>query len=111
MSIKTYKYNYNWHEASAEIAIDTEKINSEDCKQLLEFFNWDWDEDLPIHDELARLYAATAMRFATQNGHNLIGVLEGFKEAEGYPVMDGTYGITLLSVHGIDFSEIELELE
>lgn len=109
MKIKTYKYEYNWGDASAHLEIDTEKLSEGDAKMLLEFFSWDWDVEENIYDELGRLYCRTAMCFATTNVHNLRGVLSDFKDAEGFPEVDGTYGIKLIQVSGIDFSELEMD--
>lgn len=109
--INTYEYSYNWDDASAKIQIDTDKLTKDDCISLLKFFTWKWNEDECPYTELARLYCRTAMSFATCNNHNKIGVLMDFKEAEGFPELDGSYGITLIQVDGLDFSEIEIECD
>ncbi|MEX0274290.1 MAG: DUF2528 family protein [Flavobacteriaceae bacterium] len=107
--IRTYEYQYNWGEAQVKMQIDDEKLSKDDCKDLLNFFTWKWDKEADPYDELARLYCRTAIVFATANFHNTYGVLRDFEEAEGYPNLDGTYGITLVDVEGIDLHEIELE--
>lgn len=110
MSIKKYTYDYNWGDASATIEIDTDKITAEECTSLLDFFSWNWDHDEP-YDELGRLYCMAAIRLATEKDHNLNGVLRDFETEEGFPVLDGTYGIKLLAVSGIDLTDLELELK
>tara|TARA_R100001530_G_scaffold110150_2_gene77489 strand:- start:453 stop:788 length:336 start_codon:yes stop_codon:yes gene_type:complete len=107
--IKKYEYEYNFGDASAAIEIDTEKLTQDDAKELLAFFTWDYDKKADPYDEIGRLYCRQAMNFATANSHNTFGVKLDFKEAEGFPEVDGTYGITLLDVHGIDLSELEIE--
>ncbi|WP_378186864.1 DUF2528 family protein [Aquimarina sp. W85] len=105
----TYEYDYNSLEASAVIEIDTDKLSKKDAKSLLEFFFWNWNKENDIYEELAKKYAWVAIRFATHNEHNLLGVKEDFEEAEGFPPVDGTYGITLLEVEGLHIDEYLLE--
>ncbi len=108
--IRTYKYAYDFGSAYATLEIDTDVLSKDDATQLLNFFAWDWDNENDVYDELAKKYALSAIKFATHNSHNLIGVLSDFKEAEGYPELNGVYGIKLIYVEGLEIEESELEL-
>lgn len=108
---KHYKFNYDWHQATCELIIDQSILTKESAKELLEFFSWDWDEDNDVYEELAKKYAMKAIKFATFNNHNLIGVLDDFKETEGFPELNGKYGIELVAVELFEFVDDELELD
>jgi len=109
--IRKYNYEYDMGTASAVLEFDEKKIDENLTKELYNFFSWTkYDEpEGDLLDKLAFHYARQAIRFATMNNHNLNGVLSDFKDAEGFPEMDGTYGYKLVSVEGIDLSELELE--
>lgn len=111
--IKTYKYNYNWHDASAYIEIDPNKLSENDAQKLYDFFSWDDSEEPEgdIYDRLGYQYCRVAMKFATIESHNTQGVKSDFEASEGFLAVDGSQGITLVDVEGIDFSNLEMERE
>jgi len=107
--IKKYKYEYNFGDASATLEIDINKLDKEGCNILLQFFSWDYDVELCPYDELGRLYCLQAMEFATCNSHNIHGVINDFKQSEGFLEVNGSHGVTLVDVQGIDFTYLEID--
>jgi len=109
--IKTFKYEYGSWDAYCELTIDTEKFKKEDAEILLGFFIWDYDENADPVDEYMKKIAMQCIKVATFKGINKDGVIDEFKEMEGWPHLDGTNGITLVSVTAYEFDESSLELE
>ena len=111
MAIVRYSYDYGMGEASCTFEVNTEKFTPELANMTLEFFDWYYDKDNDPIDEVMTKYALKAIRLATQNGHNEYGVMEDFKDAEGYGTVDGSIGITLVEVSEYEIQENRLEVE
>lgn len=109
--IKEYTFNYDMFEATAFFIVDTEKFKSEDAKILLEFFTWNYDENADPIDELMKKYAIQAIKIATAENYNDYGVKCWFEENEGFPKIDGSIGIELISVEQYEFDEDKLSVE
>ena len=108
---KTYNFDYDYGKGSAKIELDTDVFTSELAMATLTFFLWDYDSDNDPIDEVVRKYALEAIREATINNHNTNGVIEDFKGKEGFAPLDGSMGISLLSVEGIEIEDVYLTLE
>lgn len=109
MAIKTFKFNYDNHEASATFKVDTSIFTEEHAKATLEFFTWDYDEDNDPITEVLKKYAMEAIRVATRYSYNVRGVISDFKNTEGFANIDGSLGLTLLSVDGYEFDDDKLD--
>ncbi len=108
---KKYEYTYGFHEAGATFEVDTEKFTEEMAKQNLQFFIWHYDPEADPTDEIMKKYAIQAIQQATFNNHNVRGVISDFENLEGFVSLDGSQGITLLSVDAYEFNEDDLNLE
>lgn len=110
--IKKFTYNYNWGDATATLSIDTAKVSVAYAKELLAFWGKDKGlEDHEVIDYLGQYYCRMAIIFASTEHHNTNGVIADFEEAEGYAPVDGSQGILLERVEGLEWMELELELQ
>jgi hypothetical protein len=109
MAIKTFKFIYGCYEASANFKVDTDVFTNEHAKATLEFFTWDYDKDNDPITEVLKKYAMEAIRLATRYSFNIWGVISDFNNKEGFTKVDGSSGLTLMSVEGYDFDEENLE--
>jgi hypothetical protein len=109
MAIKKFKFNYDFHEAEAVFEVDTELFTDEHAKLLLEFFSWDYDEYNSLTTELLKKYAMKAIKTATMYDYNVNGVIRDFKNQEGFAPVDGSIGITLISVYSYEFDYDKLD--
>ncbi|MAR57228.1 MAG: hypothetical protein CMM93_08605 [Rickettsiales bacterium] len=105
MALLDYTFKYDQFEASAIFRVDTEKFTEEHALATLNFFSWDWNKEGDILNEAMKKYAMTVIRIATFNGYNERGVIREMKTQEGYCRVDGSVGLTLLSVEAYEFDE------
>lgn len=108
--IKHYTFDYNMGEAEASFKVDTEVFTDETAKATLEFFTWTYDDEADPIDEVLKKYAIEAIREATFNTYNTKGVIESFKNKEGFSRIDGSNGIELMTVWGYEFYEGYLDM-
>jgi hypothetical protein len=108
--IRHYTFDYDVLEAEACFKVDTEKFTNEHANTTLEFFIWDYDKEADPIDEVMKKYAIEAIRIATFNGYNEIGVIEEFNDTEGYCKVDGSSGITLNSISEYTFDSAKLDM-
>lgn len=111
MAIKKFKFDYDSGEASAAFSVDTDIFTEEMAKGTLEFFLWDYDELNDPIEEVMYKYAMEAIETASKYSYNTYGVKKDFENKEGFCKVDGSLGITLLSVSGYKFEDRKLELE
>lgn len=109
MAIKTFKFNYDYHEAEAVFKVDTDVFTNEHAKETLEFFIWDYDENNDPITEVLKKYAMEAIIVATKYSFNVRGVISDFKDKEGFANVDGSLGLTLVSVDGYEFDDDKLD--
>jgi len=109
MSIKTFKFNYDCYEAEAVFTVDTDVFTNDHARAILEFFTWDYDEYNDPITEILIKYAMEAIRVATHYSFNVSGVISDFKNKEGFVTVDGSLGLTLISVSGYEFNEDKLD--
>jgi hypothetical protein len=109
MAIKTFKFNYDCHEAEAVFTVDTDVFTNEHAKATLEFFTWDYDEHNDPITEVLKKYAMEAIRVATRYSFSVHGVISDFKLKEGFASVDGSLGLTLVSVEGYEFDDDKLD--
>lgn len=109
MAIKTFKFNYNFYEAEAVFKVDTDVFTEEHAKATLEFFTWDYNKDNDPITEVLKKYAMEAIKVATTYSFNVNGVISDFKNKEGFANVDGSLGLTLISVNGYEFDDDKLD--
>lgn len=109
--LKQYNYEYGFAEATVSFQVDTDVFTAELANDTLTFFRWDYDKEADPVDEVMKKYAMEAIRQATFNSYNELGVIEAFNNNEGFGRLDGSIGITLLEVTGYGFDESQLTLE
>ena len=108
-----FKVEYNNNDdIYAYIEIDFEhKDIWEIMKESIEFFQSyiiDTNEEL-VEDFLAHL--TRAIIFHNPNGRlTTIGVIDEMKTAEGYPLLDGSCGITLLNTSNIEIEDCDFDV-
>ena len=108
---KRYDFNLASYESMALFEVDLEKFTPEMAQATLDFFMWDYDKEADPVDEVMKKYAIEAMRISTINDCNELGVIDEFENKEGFAKIDGSDGITLISVTGFEFEERLLDVE
>jgi hypothetical protein len=108
MAIKKFSFDYRQWEATADFKVDTAIFTNEHANATLEFFDWAYDEDNDPIEEVMKKYAREAIKIASFSNMTVSGVIEEFKELEGFAPIDGSLGITLILIDGIDFDEDDL---
>jgi hypothetical protein len=109
--IKKYSFVYNTYDAKAVFIVDSDKFTTEHAKATLEFFTWDYDEENDPIDEVIKKYAMEAIKIATFNNYNLLGVISEFDDNEGFCKVDGTSGIELIDISSYEFDDENLNME
>lgn len=108
--MKKYEFNYDFNKAECGFEV-TEKYTEEMALATLEFFSWDYDNDGNPVDEAVKKIALQCIKEATAENWNEVGVISAFENMEGFPLIDGSRGIKLTHVSGLEFEDEELEME
>ena len=111
---KDFKFDYDNGEASAHFKVDLDQFDDKMALTTLNFFSWGSDEpDMKgdLIEEAVKKYASMAIIIATNNNVGLGGVIREFEDLEGYADIDGSCGIELVEVSGLEYCESLLELE
>lgn len=111
MAIKTYSFMYGFHEAIVTFEVDTDVFTPDLANETLQFFIWDYEKKADPIDEVMKKYAIQAIKCATFNSYNELGVISDFEETEGYYKIDGSNGIRLIDVSEFEFDESNLTME
>ena len=106
--IKRFDFNYDSYEAGALFKVDTSIFTAEHANATLEFFTWDYDKEADPIEEVMKKYALEAIQIATFNNYNEHGVISEFEDNEGFARIDGSLGITLISVQRYEFGSDDL---
>lgn len=106
--IKEFVFDYDFGKAEACFRIDTNKFTKDKALATLNFYTWDWDKEADLVEEVVKKYAIEAIRQATINDHNTLGVKHDFENLEGFGNIDGSIGIELTHVEGLEFDEDEM---
>ena len=109
---KQYHFTYDLFEGDAIFVIDTEVFTEEVARESLEFYyrpHVNLTGNVII--DTLRMYAEYAIKEASFDNASLYGVKLMFSEAEGLYSVDGTQGIELTMVNGLEFDEDLLELK
>ena len=109
MAIKTFKFDYDGAEAAATFKVDTEVFTAKLANRTLEFFHWDYEKSNDPITEVLKKYAMEAIRIATKYSFNVHGVISDFNNKEGFATLDGSFGLTLVSVQGYEFDDDKLD--
>lgn len=98
------------NEAEACFKVDTDKFTNEHAQATLDFFTWNYDKEADPIDEVMKKYAMEAIKIATFNDYNLLGVKRAFNDNEGFCKVDGSCGIELNIIHRYEFNEDALDM-
>lgn len=114
-NIKRYKLDFDW-KADIVIEIDHDKANEAFFHQLNEF----WmdsedrvDEDGSAFSGVMKLLGAVILQLTVEfPNKNTNGIKQLFIDGqEGWPTMDGEYGIKIVSVDSFCFDSSDFRLE
>lgn len=103
--LQKYRFDYLEYEAGAGFLVDLMIFKPKDAKALLEFFDWQYDEEADPIDEILKKYAMKAIKIATAHGYNIAEVKEWFAEQEGMLKVDGSHGVELDFLSPYEFME------
>jgi hypothetical protein len=107
--IKKYKFQYDCI-YDIIFKVDLEIYTKELALATLEFFTWHWDKDSDPITEALKKIALVCLQFSA-DGWNEIGIIDQFIDLEGYPRLDGSYGVTLVRIDNFEYDENNLSLE
>lgn len=108
--INRYDFNYGFHDGYVSFEVDTEKFTPELANATLEFFTWDYDAGANPIDEVLKKYAIQAFLLAGFHEYNVNGLIQQFKDCEGFAPVDGSMGIKLVSFSGVELNDENLTM-
>lgn len=113
MAIEKYKIDYQVYEAFCILEVDDTKVTMQLCKEFLDFFSWEHpcDDEGDLKHEAIKKIGIQCIKESTFNFHNTKGVISDFENLEGFPKIDGSQGIKLITVEGYDFDPNGFQLE
>lgn len=111
MAIKRFNFIYGFHDAEATFKVDTDVFTADLANATLEFFSWEYDEDNDPIEEVMKKYAMEAIKIASFSNLNTSGVISEFEDLEGFGRIDGSLGVKLVYVDGLQFDEDELQIK
>lgn len=93
---KTYYFDYDNGNGSATLQVDLNIFTPDTANMVLQYRDWEYDEDAdPIKESLKKIALACIYQC---NDRSTEEVIEDFGHIDGYPLIDGSEGITLISV-------------
>jgi len=116
--IKKYKIDYDW-KADVLVEIDHSIATEEKLKEINEF--WSGAEDRvtqegSVLNAVLKMLARTCLYLQLETGYSVTGIIEKFDwdsrngGQEGWPKMDGTFGIKLLRVDEFEIDESDMTI-
>lgn len=105
------EFEYGFLDGTVNLTLDRSKFTEEMAKAVISFSDWDIDEDNDVVTEVCRKIAYIVFWIATKEGYNTQGILNNQNRFEGLPSLDGTVGITLTYVEGLEIDESEFKLK
>jgi len=107
--IKIYKFQYDyWCDVIFEV--DTEKYTEELALTTLEFFTWHYNKTSDPIIEVLKKISIQCLSLSL-DGYNIYGVIEDFDNKEGFPKLDGSLGLKLITIDDFSLDEDNLSLE
>lgn len=85
------EYDGSW---ACTLEFDTEIFTKEVLQDFLDFFSWHYDQSKDLYAEYAKKIAQKVL-FDSMD-YTLKRIIEVFAEAEGYPKLDGSQGVSLV---------------
>jgi Protein of unknown function (DUF2528) len=109
------KYDLNYNDFNVSIAIDHEKFTEELMHEINNFFSdakWRLSqENGDICQTVLKMIAEKCFYIVLGKDYNAYGVMDEFNEGditEGYPPMDGSIGIQIVSVSTFEIDACEI---
>lgn len=99
--MKELTITYEWW--TCTIMVDTQIFTPKEAEIYLSFFDWDWDEEGDLILEYCKKIAKKVIELSIRKSD--YGVKSWFKDAEGYPALDGSKGIELKDLDEWEFDE------
>lgn len=91
------------------LSIDTSIFSGQMVQGCLNFFDWEYDTEEDPYIEYAKKIAQRC--FGLSIVHSFDYIQSHFiEDAEGWPPLDGTYGITLVSLDDLQIDEQDMEV-
>jgi len=106
---KRYKIEYGFHSWECVIEFDTSLFTPQLVDEYLKFFVWDYDKENDPYEEYAKKLAQAIIIDSME--WNVEGVKDQFKNAEGYPKLDGSSGVLLVRCDPWEFSDDDFEIK
>lgn len=107
--IKKYKIEYGFLVWDCIIEFNTTLFTLENVNEYLNFFSWSYNKLNDPYEEYAKKIAFKII--AESDILNKKGIINLFESEEGFPRLDGSSGVLLVSCDNWEFNEEEFEIE
>ena len=105
------EFEYGFLDGIVNRTLDRSKFTEEMAKAVISFSDWDVDENNDVVTEACRKIAYIVFWTATREGYNTQGILNNQRLFEGIPLLDGSTGVKLTYVEGLEIDESEFKLK
>ena len=105
------EFEYGFLDGTVNLTLDRSKFTEEMAKAVISFSDWDVNKDNDVVIEACRKIAYIVFWTATREGYNTQGILNNQRLFEGIPLLDGSTGIKLTYVEGLEIDESEFKLK
>ena len=122
MAVKKYTLDYDW-KAEIDIEIDDELCTNEQLTEINTFWGGAEDRlsdaDGNLLNAVLVLLARTALYVQFEHDYNIVGLVSAFdwdaeygeQGIEGWPKMDGSFGIKITGVIGFSFEPSDFTIK
>jgi len=114
MGIK--RYNVNWdHQLDLVVEIDHDQVTDEFLHSINSFWSEADDRlddaDNNVLNAVLKMLGQQCWELMIANGFNTYGLIQEFNDREGWPDMDGSYGIKIINCDALlfDISDITVK--
>ena len=118
--IKTFKIEHSWS-GNITVEVDEEKVEAYEWqgkkRNLWHEINTFWSghenrfDRAGGDDRKAALLLLCETALYEARHHNLFGIVEAFKHLEGWPPLDGSFGIKIVDFNPFEFDEDDFDME
>ncbi|EHO13831.1 hypothetical protein HMPREF9715_00905 [Myroides odoratimimus CIP 101113] len=94
---------YGFHDWECTIEFNTELFTQDLLQECLDFFYWNYDKKGDLYAEYAKKLAKSIIYLSME--WNEEGIIDKFKDVEGFPPLDGSMGVKLIVSDTFEFED------
>lgn len=106
-----YKYTLDCFCSDVIFLVNTSIFTEELAKTTLDYFDYYYDEDDNLIDQVLPKYATSCLKMATFSNLTLEQLISEFSLVEGFAEIDGSRGIELISIDKFVFDENDFSVD